>query len=867
MGLGPGSGFAGFFPGVNQGLQDVQEYDARQLQNQRQKEYLNQQMRENNAAQQNAQWYANQQGFGQIPQVQTGDPVISKIVTKFKGLFGGRNQAPNQSTTGQSTPPASQATVPGQSNQAASPPGPSSSNAAAPGVPGASGAQTLDSETQPVTSVGLTRANGGAIPGKYGRSGALRNKKAKPQNVAKPTAAAANAMHMTMEKAPVDAQEMGAEGGPPGNTDAQPSNQDPMLANGGAIRGRKRFDNGGMINAARQDAQSGKASPAGIEQDQQISDRLSSPNHRLPVTKTPPTTPPKPLPVAPEGSYASGGIIKPIQTMEPKPNPKMAEQTVNNDGQRNRLGKTIKRFADGSPGSVAPDIGSEDEMVARAAANRAANPASVSSSTGTFVNDTTKPAVGLEGAETVAPKAGIPGRVVGGLRKAVNSSGKAGTAGAGLILGAAAAQNANTSTNAYMDRFGIEPPDDPGTPSIGGFLKTTGARLAGYASDVGNDLTGGWLQREHDKLYPNYPWNSDGPPSQNKPPQQNDDLQPIQVTAQKVPVPGGPQGPAAPRAAGPGGPQGPAKPPGPIDFSNVDVDHRDIPNTTADDWDELKKRSMFQMISNGVPPAQAKVAVEDQVSDYQHRQFMQMMQQGIALDAAGNKAGAMAALKTAYQYMPTGHDVQFGIDRASGNIVGFGIDEKTGKPVGAPVLLDQKNLNNLLATYQDPKAFMNESLAMREQALREQQVTKGQIPLERAQAGEAGARANYFNGLNQERLEVAAMRGANSAGARLPPQTQKFYAQQLNGAIMNPADQGEALSVAAQLEGKYGNTPQAQMQIAGLLKQMYSLPPEQRTNFAQRAGIQLSGQGGGQMPQMDPYAAGYNYGGYGVPPR
>jgi hypothetical protein len=56
-------------------------------------------------------------------------------------------------------------------------------------------------------------------------------------------------------------------------------------------------DNQGLINVARMDAQNSAAqsewepekAAASIKQDQATSDRLSSPNHRLPVTKTHPS--------------------------------------------------------------------------------------------------------------------------------------------------------------------------------------------------------------------------------------------------------------------------------------------------------------------------------------------------------------------------------------------------------------------------------------------------------------------------------------------------------------------------------------------------------------------------------------------------
>lgn len=774
MGLGPGSGFAGFFPGVNQGLTDVQQYDERNLQNKQRAEYLQAQQRENQANNIATQNYMSKNGYQQqVPQVSTGDPVMTKLAAKFKGMF-----SKNQSTAGQSTPPAAQATTPPGANAAASAPGPSSSDAAAGGTPGASGAQTLDSETQPVTQSGLARANGGAIPGR----GGLRMRKAKPGNVAKPTKAAAAAMHPPMEKAPQDNQEMGAEGGPPGNTEPSPSNQDPMLANGGNIQSPM---TGGMsqgeYNAVQKDADGG-----GIKGRKGLSATMKK--------------------------FSNGGKVPPVQTMEPKPNPKMVEQDVNNDGQRNRLGRTIKKFDDG--GSTDPS----------------------------------KPAVGLEPAQP-APESTLHHlamqgvNLVGGLARASLRGGPMASAAldAGEDLGNAAGAALASPWDPPKAKAPAAPQPDAGPPN-------TPAQQA--AEGPPDDLNNG-SDRKHatpiDVISPAeaarkkaagetgaFMVDEDGQPTPS-------------------PVPGRGQPPSAD--------QGPPKPAGnaPIDFSNVDIDHTQIPNTTADDWEQTKKDSMLQLIAKGVPASQAKITVDDQVSDYQHRQFIEMMQQGIALDRSGNKQGAMAALRTAYQYMPTGHDVHFGVDKTTGNIVGYGVDEKTGKPVGAPVLLDQKNLNGLLSTFADPKAFQNESLAMREQALREAQTTQGTIPLQKAQAQEALGRERYYDTIGQDRIEAAMVR---SGGSKMPPQSQKFYAGQFNASILDPKDQGEALGVAESLEGRYGNSPQTQGKIAGIVKQLYSLPPDQRQQFAAQNHIQLPG-----VSSQPDQGAGYNYGGYGVPPR
>ena len=272
-----------------QGEQTEQNMKGKALQNQYYKDQL-----VDPASQANAYW--TQQGQrnsiqnGQTPwQAPTGleDPVHHLFATTLPDAYKTARAKLSSFLPGQgqhASGPSSQSTVPQGSNVAMSRPQPTSSNPAAGGLPGASGPMPLP-QTDAQVSQPRPYADGG-IPG---RGGALRMRKAKPGNVAKPTKVAQAAMHPPMEKAPVDAQEMGAEGGPPRNTEAQPSNQDPMLANGGAV-------------------------------------------DKIPPFKS---------------------------AIPPKPVPSMVEKDVSNDGQRNRLGKTIKKFADGTPPGKAPAAGLE----------------------------------------------------------------------------------------------------------------------------------------------------------------------------------------------------------------------------------------------------------------------------------------------------------------------------------------------------------------------------------------------------------------------------------------------------------------------------------------------------------------------------
>lgn len=794
-----------FINAVPQGMETEQKLTEQDLMNRYRKNAM-----VDPATQENQYWTQKRQQWqqqnGQQPWQDQGmlfDPVRNALADVYKSAKAKLSSflpGQNQHAMG----PASQSIVNQQTNAPMSAPSPTSSNAPAGAFPGASGPLPLP---QTDAQVGQPRpfADGGIPARKPG--GALRQRPAKPGNVAKPTKAAQAAMHPPMERPPVDNQEMGAEGGPPRNTDAQPSNQDPMLADGG-------YADGNFIQGAIK-------RPGQLHRDLGVPQGEKIPKSKIKAAEERGGKVGKRAQLAETMSkFANGGAVDRPQPFkpaaEPKPQPNAVEKDVNNDGQRNRLGKTIKRFADGGdPKSDEPAPGLEPAQkwpgVIPALRNAAHG-----------VGVAAQPIVNAGRAASEAVNNGIETFLTGdphGLSGRSNT-GPVGAQPAASPPPASGASPMQGPPAPYDDNPGII---EHGPPAGGAGMVTTapdGTPITPYSRQGMSDALRG--------------------------------------------TGGGGEGAIPGRGAAPE--QGPPKPT-PVDFSQVQMDHQDIPNTSTQEWDKMKKGIVEQLIATRkAGPEQAAMIADDQVSQFQHQNFMQYMQQGIALDRAGNKAGAMAALKTAYNYMPTGHGMHFGVDPKTGNIVGVGYDEDTQKPVGAPVMLDQQNLNHLMATYSDPKNFQGETVAMMEQKRKNFETTQGQVPYMQAHAGLAGSQAAYFQGRNETTLEAAAIRHAAAGGSKLPAQTQKFYAQQLNGAIVDPREQGEALGVAEILEGRYGNSPQTQGKIVGLLKQMYSMPLEQRAQFAAQNKIPLPGLT--QESQMDPQAMYGMYGqGYGVPPR
>jgi hypothetical protein len=825
--FGPGSGFGSFASGINRGVEDVQTYDYNKARNQAERNYANQGTMQNWANRQGAQQLGYQDS--DIPQIQVGDPVIAKLYSgaknavgnaysKAAGLFTGKNQAPNQSTQqGPPAPAAAQNTIPQGSNIAQSAPGPSSSNSAAPGHIGASGNQTLDSETAPVEQSGINRAEGGAIPGRRGAQ-RMRGKAGKtPPPRALPTANGPGA-----SDTPVS---------PPRNTEpgAGISNQDPMLANGGGMMGGLTkvgdyasligneaqqgmngqgggggmglpgMDNGGAVaspftggismgayNAVERDAdgnfiQKAIKKPGQLHRDLGVPQGEKIPKSKIKAAEKGGGKVAKRAQLADTMSkFKNGGKVNVPQMVdeEPAPQPNAQEKNVSNDGQRNRLGRTIKRFDNGGAAS-APPWQTE-------AQNEGENP-----------NPT--------GPKLPRNTFGDPSLLDDLSRKNAKDPSYAGTTPPYVGQGASPPQSSMASSAAGR-------PGAQQIPVIDNREATNRIRSGGYDAN-GNPAGPAMVDTESPGVMP-APMDRS---SRNSGPSAG-----VGGSQQTAGQSGIQQGPPAPAGAAP------------IDFSKVDLDHTDIPNTSTDEWNGLKRTAALQLVAKGVPVSEAKIQVDNQISQYQHQNFMQYVTQAAALDAAGNKKGAMAAMRTAYQYFPTGHDMHFGLGQ-DGTIVGYGVNEKTGQPIqNGAVRLDQQAIHGILTHFQNPENFVNEGLRMQEAANQTAIAHKATIPL-------AQARVGYFNERNPTSLAVAETR-AEAAGARFANQDHEARFQQ---EFRDLPDHGGALAAAAQIERlytqKFGQPPdeQARQQIAGEVRQMYdpSTDPAQRAQWQQQRGI------------------------------
>lgn len=403
------------------------------------------------------------------------------------------------------------------------------------------------------------------------------------------------------------------------------------------------------------------------------------------------------------------------------------------------------------------DGGEVDEKEAvrrRAAQNRARRPASIESSTESVqgADRTAKGASRTRSAlrsvdEAVGKATGRAAEGSGMVRRAAQGAKRIGALGA---LAGTALEAGSTSTDDYRERFGMEPGNMDTSP-----MADVGVRALGAASDLGNLLTfgaAGHLYRDKQRK-----------------------------AGASQPEPETPEEEAAPdeELEGGGGPTmyagvqrrqrsaikpSPAAQPEAIDFSDVDADPAEIPDMKTEDWRHFRLEALRAAQLKGLDPATAKEQVNDQVTRMQQKGFMNYATQGLMLQQAGNIRGAMAAYRAAYQYFPTGYDVEFGIHKGKDGrqvIVGFGVDEKTGQRTpGTEMVMDPERAATLIENFKNPQAFRLWTKDWRDFKQDERKYEEVTKPLAQAQA-DAYATNSEANVL---RAENAALRASMGGG-------------------------------------------------------------------------------------------------------
>lgn len=353
---------------------------------------------------------------------------------------------------------------------------------------------------------------------------------------------------------------------------------------------------------------------------------------------------------------------------------------------------------------------------------------------------------GVKKADTALGKfTGRAAEGAGRVSKAASGLKRLGAAGA---LAGTALTTADTETEDYRKRFGMETDD----PSLGGDIV---ARTLGAASDLGSILTFGAADRFYRDKQGGEEAPVEGP--------QDEEALFDNTTPEPMPYGGGSSSSSS-RTSGGGSrtalPTAPREEP--MDFSDVDIDPKEVPDMKTNDWVKYRAQVVDAARKSGKPEAIKEA--NDMVTEMQQKGFMNYGMQGFALQQAGNVRGAMAAYRAAFQYFPNGNDVEFGVHRGKDGrqqIIGVGLDEKTGKRVpGSEMVMDPERVTTLLENFKNPAAFRMWTKDWRDDQFREKKYNEVEKPMAQAQA-------DYYADQGESaalRAEAAAAKTAGGVG-------------------------------------------------------------------------------------------------------
>jgi hypothetical protein len=300
--------------------------------------------------------------------------------------------------------------------------------------------------------------------------------------------------------------------------------------------------------------------------------------------------------------------------------------------------------------------------------------------------------------------------------------------------------------------------EDPGEASVGNFAKYFGQRVLGFASDLGNTLTGGLAGKAYQ--------DSEAPaPAPTAAPK----VAPDEPKAAALDAQVGGERPTEAVAAEavntaveatPGHPQHPEQD---WDFSQLAADGMtsdEIPHVGVNDWKQYRKNHVLAALKRGQSVADANAEV-DQV---QHQGFLRNFRQASYLAMVGDTEGAALAARAAYQYFPNGSDLRFqSAQGPDGNsyVVGMGYDEESEEMVGTPQVMTPDYINAMLANFEDPKAFNTWKKDQDEAYRLERQYTEIDKPTAQADLDLKGAQTDYYrSGAQKNRADAAGESGA-----------------------------------------------------------------------------------------------------------
>lgn len=383
------------------------------------------------------------------------------------------------------------------------------------------------------------------------------------------------------------------------------------------------------------------------------------------------------------------------------------------DGTAGGLGDWLDDEQAGKPKRESYRADSKEEIARRAERARTGRPAGGATvegdpskyrpaKQGQVGNDMRRGAARAEAkaAQSAIPETPPKGRIASGVGKAGRF---ARGAGAGALAGGAigAALENSLDGDAKLAEY-YRRINRPGGEKDAGPWEAAGVRTIGVLQDVGRTFL---PQAVEDRLFP-YLGESEqapgaipttAPASRRSPaglPPGGRDRRPSDRRVASAPAAGPSQ--AIPEAA-------PAEANPLADFDVSKVSAEQIPNFSNKDWESFRDENIQELVANGMSYAEAWDKVDQQTIATQRRGFLHFASQADALLAGGDKKGAAAAVRAAFQYMPSTTDLKVG--EYNGHVVAFGVDEETGEQIGTPIVVTPELLQQVQMNFANPQVW------------------------------------------------------------------------------------------------------------------------------------------------------------------
>lgn len=272
------------------------------------------------------------------------------------------------------------------------------------------------------------------------------------------------------------------------------------------------------------------------------------------------------------------------------------------------------------------------------------------------------------------------------------------------------------------------------------------------------------------------------------------------------------------------------------------IDPNSVPGFTATEWDKFKTAHVRQALRQGKSIEEAEMGV----LRMQAAQGTRLLQTAAMLIDAGRLEEAGMTARMAFQYLPNGVDVQFGIaETAKGPVlVGMGVDEETGKPTAntVPMAINSERLYTMAENFSNPAAVRTWTKDMREF----EQLMREYYELKRP---EAESLINYRADMGDAALTNADASVARAIGAgskALTPTQRTTVKDSLNKSLRELASYDVNLDNGQLLQEMMGVIEQVIIntngQISGEtlvseLTKAYARGPEEYEMFLRRLGM------------------------------